>query len=468
MIFFRKLFAILTFLIFVSSITFSDTYTGLSYSGSKYQPETYSGSLIEPFEYNGIELYPISYTGSVINGVYYEGIDLRNYKITSLTITGKETDSDIFDESVPSKYRIDWKKVLTKYSIGTTVIVITGVVSLCAGTLPLATAGYIATGAFTGAAGGAVIGAATDALITGSLAFLKGEPKAQIYKAAIEGSADGFMWGAITGAIASGSKSAKELKKGVPVLNSKGKIQHIVDKNGIVYRANGGEPLGKLFNKDKSGKCILFRNEKNQFFDFDGNLRNIQCNKNGQLPDGLLLEKNQLIGFLDPRDGLIATDKVEITKIIEELWEPVLKCKHIEGSYKNLILGVPISDSNGIILKYNYQTFFNIKAPKYAQAHHIIPKKGGGEFGAKLREIISKYDIDINDPHNCVLLADDEVRCGVLNMMQHHKEVHGANNEIKMIQSLYEDLSKCKSKEQIFEVLADYRKAMMTNKPFWL
>ena len=44
--------------------------------------------------------------------------------------------------------------------------------------------------------------------------------------------------------------------------------------------------------------------------------------------------------------------------------------------------------------------------------------------------------------------------------------VHG--NDIPLLESLYEDMSRCSSKEQVFEILADYRHAMMTNTPFWL
>ena len=114
-----------------------------------------------------------------------------------------------------------------------------------------------------------------------------------------------------------------------------------------------------------------------------------------------------------------------------------------------------------------HKIFYNVKVPKYSQAHHILPKKGHGEFGTKLRQMFSKYNIDINDPHNCVLLPDDDLRCKVSNMMQHHKELHGKDDS-KIIQSLYEDMSRCNSREQVFEVLADYRQAMLTNTPFWL
>ena len=169
----NKLIACFLLILFELNLCFSATYSGTSYSGKQNIPVTYAGTPIEPFEYDGELLYPISLSGSVINGVYYEGIDLTNYKITTLTITGKETDSDIFNESVPAEYRVNWKKVLSKYAVGTTVIVITGVVSLCSGTIPLATAGYIAAGAFKGAITGSIIGGAIDAFISGHIENFK-------------------------------------------------------------------------------------------------------------------------------------------------------------------------------------------------------------------------------------------------------------------------------------------------------
>ena len=92
------------------NLCFSASYSGTTYSGKKSVPTTYSGIELEPVEYNGELLYPLSYHGTVIDGIYYEGIDLTNYKITTLTITGNETDSDIFDENVPSEYRVNWKR----------------------------------------------------------------------------------------------------------------------------------------------------------------------------------------------------------------------------------------------------------------------------------------------------------------------------------------------------------------------
>ena len=309
----KRIISILLICFLELNLCFSAAYSGTTYNGKKSIPTTYSGIELEPIEYNGELLYPLSYHGTVIDGIYYEGIDLTNYKITTLTITGKETDSDIFNENVPAEYRVNWKKVLGKYSIGTTIIVITGIISLCSGTVPLATAGYIAAGAFKGAITGSVIGAATDAFFSATLAFFKGEPKEKIFKEAIVASADGFMWGAITGAIAGGFKSAKELSKGIPVLNSKGKIQYVVDTStNTLYLAKGSEPKGQLLNlKDKGGNYVFFTDKNGSLFNYNGEL---VANNWSQKNSGILKNNktNQIIGYIDTKGTLNIDDDIYI------------------------------------------------------------------------------------------------------------------------------------------------------------
>lgn len=467
----NKIISFIVLIVFEVNLCFSASYSGIAYTGKKGIPTSYSGAELIPIEYAGELLYPLSYSGTVVNGIYYEGINLSNYKITTLTITGHETDSDIFNESVSAEYRVNWKKVIGKYSVGTTIIVITGIVSLCSGTVPLATAGYIAAGAFKGAITGSIIGAATEAFFSATLAFFKGEPKEQIFKETIEASADGFMWGALTGAIAEGFKSAKELSKGISVLNSNGRIQYVVEPTtNTVYLAKGSSPVGTPCQKFKNGQYSFFQDAKGNYFDFDGIHRKIEY-----CPDGRIYEDNKIIGLLDFRDGLIAQNS-EMENVVKDCWKSVLECKFKEGSYGGLDLG---KAGEGRILKKNFVKFYGIECPKYAEGHHIVPTAldtSAGGYGSKLRDIFKKFNIDINDPHNCVLLPNDELRCKSLNMMKHKvmekrhafkwNTVHG--NDIQLLESLYEDMSRCASREQVFEILADYRHAMMTNTPFWL
>ena len=135
-----------------------------------------------------------------------------------------------------------------------------------------------------------------------------------------------------------------------------------------------------------------------------------------------------------------------------------------EGS---LLLG---KEGSGQVLASNMEKFYGKTKPKYASAHHIIPKMEGLEdvngFGNKLRDILKSHNIDINDPRNGVFLPADKFRADVLNMPNHmdHNVMHGP----EIMQSLYGDLSRCNSKEQVFEVLNDYRQAMLKNDLFWL
>lgn len=323
---FYKITSCIILIVFEINLCFSASYSGTTYSGNKNVPTTYSGIELTPIEYNGELLYPLSSYGTIIDGIYYEGIDLRNYKITTLTITGKETDSDIFDENVPAEYRVNWKKVLGKYSIGTTIIVITGIISLCSGTVPLATAGYIAAGAFKGAITGSVIGAATDAFFSATLAFFKGEPKEKIFKESIEASADGFMIGALTGAITGGVKSLKELSKGKVLLNSKGKAQFILDRNGFVYNPKGGEPCGRIFEcKTKLNEYAFFIDENERLYNLDNQLisKNFSYKKNGLLID---ISTNKRLAYVDTNNILTIGDDIE-TAILKDV-------RHVKDVHK--------------------------------------------------------------------------------------------------------------------------------------
>ncbi len=432
-----------------------------SFSQVYYEDVYYEDVYLEPVYYEDVLLESISYSGTIIEDVYYGGIDLRNYKISTYTITGKEKASDFFNDSVSSEYRTNWKKVIGKYAIGTTIIVITGVVAVASG----GTVGYIAAGAFTGAAGSAVSGAAIGALIEGSLAALKGNTKEAVFKQAIEGSADGFMWGAITGAVFGGIKSANELKKGVPVLNSFGRINYVVDKNtGCVYLAKGGKPVGNVFNvTDKNGKYVFFIQD-GKLYNFDGKIVSKSFKLNSVT--GIISDTTtgNPVGYVDSLGYLNVGDDIQ-SAILKD-WQNIKMSKHIEGGYSGIELG---KVGNGKILRKNYQRYYNTTLPKGSQAHHIVPSNatGGGSAGDSCRKVFEKFGIDINDPHNCCPLPSDKEVSKIVGSMCHNgstTELHGE----KIMQSLYEDLSRANSKADVFEILADYRQAMLSNNPFWL
>lgn len=437
------------------------TYSGSEYTGDSYSPKIYDGVEIYPLIYDGEIIYPLSYGGSMIEGVLYEGFDLSNYKISVHTITGNETSADFFDNTVPEEYRVNWKKVISKYSIGTTVIVLTGILSICSGTIPAATVGYIAAGAFEGASIGALTGSATEALIAGTLAFFKGEPKASIFKEAIEASANGFMWGAITGAITGGFKSAKELSKGNPLLNKKGKISFIKDDKGIVYPVKGGKPVGHIFDyTDKNGNYYFYYNNT-KLYDLNGNL----VTESFEIGDYHFLydKKNKVkLAYID-RQGRLYFENSEIRNAVYSDWDYIRQVIPKEENLGLLEIGKP---GNGQILKRNYEKYFGIKLPKGTNAHHIVPSNGGGASAEKCRAIFAKFNIDINSPYNCAPLPSKIDVAEMAGTMCHNgytTELHG--NII--MEELYEDLSRARTQEQVIEVLADYQKGMLSNNPFW-
>lgn len=454
----NKLVAFFLILSFLCSSIFP-----VSYSGSSTNSIQYSGYLLSPVDVEGIELYPISNCGSVINGIYYEGINLKESKIIVHTITGHEQSSDFFKSSVPNQYRVDWPKVIGKYAIGTTVVVITGIITLATG----AETGFIAAASFEEAIKGAVLGACTDALITGALCALKGNTKQQIFKETIEASADGFMWGAIIGAVTGGLKGTSQLKKGTPVLNSKGKIINLVNENNEVVIAKTGRIVkgSRVLPSTKDG-VPKYYTVGNKLYDFDNRVicNEIKVYKDGRLPAGLVYDStnsNNLFGYID-NSGILHTETKDIVATFQKEWSSVLG-KHVEGSYEYLQLG---KDGSGSILKYNYCRFYNEQIPKYAQGHHLVPSNIDDD-GKVCRLVFEKFEIDINDPHNCVLLPDDPFRAKALNTMQHHKDMHGVNQN-KLLAALSEELSRAKSKEQVFEILEEFRQAILSNNPFWI
>lgn len=113
-------------------------------------------------------------------------------------------------QQIAKEYDVNWTQVITKFSIGTSVIVFTGVaIGISAATGNEAVAFVFAhsfKGAIKEASIGACVGAAIGALVG---AAQSGGDISAIKKYAIEGAADGFMWGAITGAISGGIEGYK-------------------------------------------------------------------------------------------------------------------------------------------------------------------------------------------------------------------------------------------------------------------
>lgn len=88
--------------------------------------------------------------------------------------------------------------------------------------------------------------------------------------------------------------------------------------------------------------------------------------------------------------------------------------------------------------------------------HHIVPSSGGGAFGDGCRKILDKFGVGVNDPHNCCQ------KSGKKFTMLHQGSTIESRGE-RIMQNLYQDLSMCSSKDQVFEVLEDYRSTRLQN-----
>ena len=118
--------------------------------------------------------------------------------IIQINITENSID-DLADQ-LPAEmadYDIDWEKVISQFAVGTSVIIVVGIVYH-------ATKGqsYFLFGSPAEIAAEAVIGGAIDATIAVMLNCSDEEtPNQKVAKYAIEGFAEGYMWGAISGVV---------------------------------------------------------------------------------------------------------------------------------------------------------------------------------------------------------------------------------------------------------------------------
>lgn len=105
---------------------------------------------------------------------------------------------------------IDWKTIATKYTLGTSVIVFTAVLSITAVNTPI---GCVFLKAFEGSLKGALSGATIGAAIGSGISTLKNTGNVDyLKKYSLENASDGYMWGAILGAVTGGLNGYKEFK----------------------------------------------------------------------------------------------------------------------------------------------------------------------------------------------------------------------------------------------------------------
>lgn len=102
---------------------------------------------------------------------------------------------------------IDWKPIISKFAVGTSVIIITGVLSITT----IGTYEWVSIFSFKRTLEGALIGVSTGmALNSISQIILNGGKVDGWQKYALEGAADGYMYGAINGAIFGTKEGYKE------------------------------------------------------------------------------------------------------------------------------------------------------------------------------------------------------------------------------------------------------------------
>lgn len=392
----------------------------LSYEPYVYSPNNsigfnYNGVEYVPFFVNGNEVFPISYGGTYIDGEYYEGIELSEIQISIVKITGNEDPDDFYSSEVAEAYRADWSKVISKFAIGTTVIVITGILTLFTG----GSAGYICAGAFSGSIVGAVSGAAIGGLIQGSISALDGNPFEQVFYDTISGASDGYMWGAITGALTGAATSSKQIHGKNILVNSNGKIAAIVDDSGVVINPRTGNAIGEI----GAGGIV---------YSSDGSF----------------------VGIVDDVDGLFALGDDGIA-VLERQWSSVKTNPTINELPDPLVYNGNGQPSK--ILGNNYQRATGIQKPKASADHHIV--SWNHRDASRSREILEYYNIDVNDAVNCAVLpTGSEAQAAALNMT-YHPRMH-TREYYQKVQGLLEN---CQSRDDVITVLNDIRSDLYSN-----
>ena len=462
--FFSKLLIIVLCLCQVVQPCFA--YSGVSYSGEVYygisdEGVFCNGNVYEPIYINGTEVLPISASGTMYEGKFYKGIALSEIKVSSFVISGRETSSSLYQDSVSEECRADWRSVLGKFNIGTTVIVVTGVLTLITG----AQVGYICAAAFKGALTGAISGGIIGAIFEATLSVLNGNTSEQIFYDAMSGASSGYMWGAITGAITGAVTGASQLKKGTAVLNSKGKVSALVNECGDVLDPKTGEIIGYGALKSQEGQYCYFLKNYNgstHYFDFDGkDLGNLK--RLGDLVlNGTNTKTASIYGVIDDAGNIIHIGDDAAT--------------YLNSKWANIKSNIDFSDlSNEVkyvgvenhpkVLGINYENATGCQIPvANASRHHIVPWNENDENAQLARKVLEKFEIDIDSAYNCAILPQGSQSQAELLNMAYHRTLHSS----KYYKALETELANCSNRSQVIEVLNDFRRALYSNNLFWL
>lgn len=334
-------------------------------------------------------------------------------------------------------------------------------------------------GAFSGAASGGVISAA--------IALVQDKSSEELLYETVRGAADGYLIGAITG-VAHGSVKAWNAAKNATKI---GETCLVFDKK--VYDSTSKVIANFSKYDDKTVKAI-----STLVYGYSDDVAKSVFIKLSECSDDViknLISASEIYGDDVGKALVLVIEKnpkdfaksLEILKTVtrehfsngikrglsldeiaswDNLKKLLKKAKIDENAYQELGKTV----GNGSVLKRNYCSLLHLDEawiPNYANAHHIIPQHGGGSNGDKLRAILAKFSIDINDGHNCAILPNDPNIADVFGTMCHNGYTGSLHGD-KIMTELYSELSRAKSREQAFEILEDFGNAMMTNTPFWL
>lgn len=252
----------------------------------------------QSIKHQNIKYENIKYEIEILENTLNENI-ISEYVIFEVS-TKEDLENNIKNKEYSDDFweNIDWKPILSKFAIGTSVIIITGVLSIATINTPLH---VVFLYSFKGSIEGALIGATTGAAINSvSQIVLNGGKIDGWQEYALEGAADGYMYGAITGAITGAKGGYKEFKYRKQYIKNrpsyrKGVVEEVWENakgpDGLVRDPNtgdiinwtkgtpregvwdmghiAGEEYRKMVHRFRSGKIT-----KKEFFDWYNNPKN--------------------------------------------------------------------------------------------------------------------------------------------------------------------------------------------------
>ena len=437
-------------------------YSGASYKGDVYfgissEGVVYGGDVYGPVTINGVNVIPISTSGTMYDGVLYQGIALSEIKVSTIKITGSEEAKDLYSENIPESFRANWDKVLAKFAIGTTVIIVTGVLTLITG----GQAGYICAAAFKGATIGAVSGGVLEGIFQGTLSALNGDPSEKIFYETVSGAADGYMWGAITGAVSGAISGVSQLSKGTPVFNSKGEVSALVNDCGNVLDPKTGKIVGYGARQAKKGDYVYYLKNidgVNYFYDFDGNELYLRV-LDDLILDGYSTKTSPIFGIIDKTDGRIYLGDDAINFYNNGTWKKIKEAK-FDNLSDEMVFNGKIKHPK--VLGSNVEKAIGQELPANSAAHHIV---AWDDPRAEIsRQILNEFDIDIDSAYNAAILPQGSKSQADILQMAYHRSLHSK----KYYENLENKLLGCSSREQVLEVLSDIRTALYQNNLYWL